>query len=306
MSPSWPLFLSLLFLLSACTRARAPVFFALDRGADELFALDAELCVLRRVPVGAPKLLAPGHVPCVVAASSPGNEGLFELGPDGLALLAQFPAVVAMARANQGAWYVLARQGATETHLWRVQAPAGRELLGTFERAQALAARPEEILVGSADGTLVRLAPDGAVRGMAEGGLPVRALAPGPEPRTWWRLAGPAGGESELALLDGSLGARWSVGTGLAAEGCAPVAGEERVWLAAGSRVRGFGPGGVLAEELELPGGPWQVAHATASGLVLLSPGALLELARRGTRMQPLRSQGGFRALVTLVPAVGG
>jgi hypothetical protein len=277
MGPEIALVLCTVLLASGCARGRAPAYLATDHGAGELVTLDSELFVLSRAPWTAD------------------------------------PRLVARCAAGDGrAWLELEREpgrpssGAEvlpEVLLWRRSPDGERTLLGSFPEARALAARRDEILVGLADGTLVRLAPDGAFRGLAERAAPVRALAPGPEVWSWWCLAGPVGSEAELALLEGDLRARWSVRTGLAAGGLAPVTRAERVWLAAGKSVRAFGPGGVLEQELSLPGGPWTAAMAASDGLVLFGPGAVLRCVPRGGRMRPACSQGGFRALVALEPA---
>jgi hypothetical protein len=282
MGPEIAFVLCTVLLASGCARGRAPAYLAMDRGAGELVTLDAELCVLARAPWTADD--GPACEPVLARCAAGDGRGWLALerglGPP--------PA---------GA------EELPEVLLWCRSPDGGRTLLGSFPEARALAARRDEILVGLAAGTLVRLAPDGAIRGLAERDAPVRALAPGPEARSWWCLTGPEGSEAELALLAGDLCARWSVRTGLAAGGFAPVTLAERVWLAAGERVRAFGPGGRLEQELSLPGGPWTAALAASDGLVLLGPGAVLLCVPRGGRMQPACSQGGFRALTALGPA---
>lgn len=295
----------LALLLAACGRAGAGGAWLADRGADELVALDRELCVRARVGTASPRLvLADSGGLWVAGADSraaPLPTRLLRLRPGGEPVGAtDFSALLALCPLPDGDALVLERVeslGARETRLWRVAVDLGRTLLGEFPGASALAADAGRILVGCDDGELVCLAAQGGVLAIVEQAFGVRALAPGPRAGEWWVLDA-AGG---LALFAGSE-RLWRVHTGLAATSLAAVPGMERVWLAASADVRRYGPGGTLELAREIAGGPWSAAAASADGAQLLGVGALLELDRRG---EVLRTQGGFDALAALAPLSG-
>jgi hypothetical protein len=199
---------------------------------------------------------------------------------------------------------VLERVGQRETLLWRVTDRLERTLLGAFAGAQAVAALPDELVVGGADGALVRLRPDGAVAERGALSEPVHALAPGPRLDRWWVLTGTAA--SSLVLVDAALAPLWSVRMDITARSFAPVEGQERVWLAAEDQLRGYGPGGKLEVARSLAGGPWEAWAATDDQVVLLGVGALLELSIDGTLIRERRSQGGFADLAALTRASSG
>jgi len=141
-------------------------------------------------------------------------------------------------------------------------------------------------------------------------GGPVRDLAPGPRPGTWWVLHGSE--RARLALLDeagpldeadpgdGDAGG-WEVETGLDARRLAPVPEEERVWLFDHARpwARRFGPSGRLERERgDLPlRGFVDAVTERGGGVTLAAPGGLLRLDESGA-LRP--GQGGFGFLAAI------
>jgi hypothetical protein len=126
-------------------------------------------------------------------------------------------------------------------------------------------------------------------------------VAPGPRAGTWWALDGRASGEGRVLLLDRSLRTVWEAPLGFEAQHLAPVAGEERVWVAAAAegRARRFGPGGaveVASADVAMRGALRGVA-LPSGGLLLVSPGAVMRVDGSGQR---LPGQGGFAFLVDL------
>ena len=110
-------------------------------------------------------------------------------------------------------------------------------------------------------------------------------------------------GDGWLYLLDGSLATAWRERTALQALHLAPVAGEERVWLASSTQpmVRRYGPKGRLElERGNLPLGGLDRALAWRDGLLATAPGAILRLDAAGN-LAP--GQGGFAFLVDLCRA---
>jgi hypothetical protein len=133
---------------------------------------------------------------------------------------------------------------------------------------------------------------------------PVRALARGPRAGEWWVLAGKEG--TSLQLLDRELVPQWSAPCPPGVLAFAPVEGEQRVWIADGERILCCGRDGTLELELDAGAGPWSAVQATPSGVLLLGPGALLELEVRHGCARVRRTQGGFAALAALAPAPRG
>ncbi len=291
--------------LAGCAPALdpAPLAWVADRAAGEVLALDAELCVRARVPLAAPRaLVADAHGLWVSAASTlaaPDATRLVRLeGGAPPRPAGDFAALTALCADEGGAALVLERASASASRLWRIERDLGRTLLGVLPAARALAACPGRILAGGASGELVLLRSDGAVLRLAAWPEPVLALAPGPRAGEWWVLG--AGPEPGLGLLAPDLAPRWRVRAESGPAGFAPVAGAERVWLAAGERVRRHGPGGVLELAFEFEGGPWTAAEAVRGGVLLRGVGAVVELGARGGRARVVRTQGGFGALVGL------
>lgn len=266
-------------------------------------ALDGELCVLARVPVSSPRLLATDAdglwVASAFAGRDPAAARLLRLDTrSGTRRAGDFGALLALCSGEGGAALVLAQPDAGDSLLWRVSSDFRRTLLGAFPAARALAARPGEILVACAGGELALLRSDGAMLALGTWPEAVLALACGPRAGTWWVLGG--GAERRLGLAGSELAPRWSVRTEPGASGFAPVPHEERVWLAAGARVLRYGPSGALELTLELEGGPWVAAAALREGVLLYGVGAVVELRGRGERARSVRTQGGFDALAAL------
>lgn len=299
-----------LLALGACGRGGAPPYWGVDHGADELVGLDDELFVVERVPVSEPlRLVSSCEALWVLAASAmPGRERLlrFEARSDGgLAQTGEgsVASVAAMCSGRRGAVLVLEHPSAGESCLWRIEPDFRRTLLASVPSAQALAAQSGAYLVGCASGELVLFREDGALTSVGQVEVGVQALSPGPRPGEWWVLGGGEDGRAEdarLALVDRHLVRRWGVRTGLATRVFAPVAGEERAWLAQGGRVRGFGPGGALELDFELGLGSFEARGADRAGLLLGSPGALIRLVPGAGVAHIDCTQGGFRDLVSV------
>jgi hypothetical protein len=294
---------ALLALLGpACADATAGPW-VLDRGAGELVRLEPTLVVRARIALRSPRALVGGSGGVWVASEDEQaalGTRLEFLGERGARRSHGFGALHALAADGRGAALVLVDPRdprGDERFLYRVESSGARTLLGAFPGASAIAAHAGEVLVGTPDGALACLDARGAVRtlGTLAGG--VRALAQGPRPGDWWVLDARGG----LTLLGPTLEPRAALASGLDAEGFAPVPGEERVWIAAGARVRRYGPGGALELERALPGSPWRAAAAHAAGVWLVARGAVLELDVHG---RVRRSQGGFDEILGIVGSV--
>ncbi|MSR62756.1 MAG: hypothetical protein EXS08_09975 [Planctomycetes bacterium] len=275
-----------------------------DRGAGELLALDAELCVERRLPLPSPRLLAcSADVVWVGVAAAGADEFATRLvrldsgaqNPRS----AVFDGIADLVLEGSGDALVIEHSG-TSTRLWRIDSELTRTLLGRYPAASALAERAGELLVGGSDGSLVRLTESGGLDAAGHWSGPVLALAPGPQAGEWWVLGGKDG--ANVGLVGSELEPLWIVESGFSTRAFAPVAGEERVWLADAHAARRYGPGGALEHEypLDLGAAAWRAGYGDGAGVVLFAEGALIELALRGGVLQPARSQGGFRALSAL------
>lgn len=154
------------------------------------------------------------------------------------------------------------------------------------------------VLVG-ADSGLLSLLGEGAVSlGIAMGiAVEVGDVAPAPD-GGWWVLDVAA--PSRLLRLDRDLNLMWGVATGLAVGSLAPVAGEERVWLADTTEplIRRFGPAGALELSVPIVSSDLSRGAGRADGSFwLASPGAALRLDTSGAGMP---GQGGFNYLTDL------
>jgi hypothetical protein len=283
--------------------------WAVDRGAQELCGLDADLLLARRVPLGWPiqvralpdggawVLRSSGGAPVspsildrIRADGSTGAE--FDLGAcTSLTLLASGDVVVVERRSASGGADRLLRCGEGGRTQILLEAP---NLACAAETSSGL-------IAGTRRGELLRAAPDPLVGPIPRSTLAAAIvdLAPGPRPDELWVLFGEGG--ARVGLLGGDLELRWSVPTGLRSSCAGPVRGEERIWVADRERpvVRKFGPGGKLELEcanLQLPGAERIVAW-TDGGALLVSVGAILRFDPRG-RLLP--GQGGFGELVDL------
>jgi hypothetical protein len=304
---------ALVLVLGACGEARAPLYRVADRAAGAVLGLDAELCVVERLALVEPRLLAAAPdglwAACATRAGAPAPQRLARVERrTGVVTTSDGAALVALCTDGRGSALVLEHDaarnggssGAGDTLLWRVAADHGRTLLGAFPSARALAAQPGAVLVGCAGGELVLLRADGAVLALARGWGPVHALARGPRAGTWWSLEGDE--ERTLRLLERDLAPIRSARVAPGTSRFAAVERAERVWIAAGGRVSRLGPEGADEVGLELPPGPWEVALATGSGVLLQGPGALLEVEVLHGVARVRRAQGGFALLAALVP----
>lgn len=283
--------------------------WAVDRDAQELVGLDADLLLARRVPLDWPISVralrdggawvlrssqgAPADPSVLDRIRADGSIGAeIDLGAcTALALLASGDAVVVEKRTGSGGADRLVRCGEGGRTQILLEAP---DLACAAETRSGL-------LAGTRRGEILRVAPDPLVgpipRRLLEGGIV--DLAPGPEPDEAWVLFGEGG--ARVGLLDAALELRWSVSTGFRSSCAGPIRGEERIWIADVERpvVRRFGPGGTIELDcgnLPVPGAERIVAW-TDGGALLASPGAILRLDRRG-RLLP--GQGGFDGLVDL------
>jgi hypothetical protein len=179
-----------------------------------------------------------------------------------------------------------------------IPTPGSARHLGTLRDASCLAARGGRLLVGGEDGRLHLLERAGdAVHVLRRRSVPgqVGDVAPGPA-GGWWVLDVVRG---RVVFLDHDLSTRWDAAAGLTALHLAPVRDQQRVWLVDTTQplARRLGPGGVsevLVQGLPLGGLDRAVARDDG-GLVLVAPGALLELDGTG---RLVRTQGGFDFLV--------
>jgi len=294
-------------LVLGCRDARRDAYWVADRGADALLVLDDELCVLRRLPVPAPSVLAATEhaiwAACAGTRASARPDRLRRLRADGT-LEAELAFVGIRDLAASGAEEVLVVDAVSERlgRLWRVDARGRRRLLLELPQASKAATSASGDLVAWEAGELVLTQDDGAVSRWARLTGPILDLAPGPREGTWWALAGP--GAADLLLLGPDLEPLWTSATMVGAAHLAPAPGEERVWVADGKNARLYGPGGrVDAERAVLTSGALQAASTTPGGALFFTTGALLELETCGSEARLVRTQGGFSALSALVPA---
>lgn len=284
--------------LAACGAESAAEWWAVDRGAGCVLRLDAELIVRERL--GLPGVeLALTHAGRTWLATGGGAGELLLLEPGApRRVWSAEGSILALAPAAEGRTLVLEGRAEAVQRLWRVAGDGGALLLGAFPDAHVLASDGAAVLVGGLDGRLVELGAGGAVR--AETRVPggVRALARGPQRRTWWVLGGGPAPRlelrgAELALLRGVL-------TDAATLAADPA--HAQVWLVAGDVLWRHGLEEAPEPVLVLAQGPWSAVAATAEGVLLGTPGALLEVRVRGGSARVLRVQGGFAALAALVP----
>ncbi|MEX1024594.1 MAG: hypothetical protein WD226_05905 [Planctomycetota bacterium] len=114
-----------------------------------------------------------------------------------------------------------------------------------------------------------------------------------PAPDAGWYVLDVAA--RRLVRLEPDLAKRWAVDPTLSAASLTTSLDRSRVWIVDANQpfVRRFGPGGsleIVVNDLPLSGFD-RAAPTAAGGLVLVSPGAVLELGPFGTLLQ---SQGGF------------
>jgi len=284
----------------ACGAAPDPAWWAVDRGAGCVLSLDAELIVRARVSLpGVERALTHAGRTWLATEGEGGELFALERGAPRL-LWSATGSILALAPAAGEGLLVLEGRAKGPRLLWTLARDGGALLLGAFPDAQVLASDGGAVLVGGPGGRLVELGPSGALRAEAEVPGGVRVLTPGPERGTWWLLAGGAAPRLELR----GAGLRLLRGVLASAAGVALAADPERarVWLVAGDELWRHGLESDDEPVLVLAQGPWSAAAATAEGVLLMAPGALLEVRARGGSARVLRAQGGFASLSALVP----
>jgi hypothetical protein len=293
-------------------RARAPVlageprWLVADRAAGRVLALDAELRVVAAWPVSSPRRVSGGRRGIWVLAAPDGSAPW----PQHLQWLASpgkpagefsFQEVTDLWALPRERVLLVERGSAGEGIVWRVGRSGPVRLL-SLPGASSAAGDGDRILIGCRGGEIVlaeesQLGTVCAWRKLA--GEPLD-LAPGPRAGMWWVLTR----TGELALLASDLSTRWSCLAGSGTSVMAAVPGLERIWVGGAAGVRRYGPGGVL--ELELPEsalpGECSGLTATEPGVLLATPGALLELETGSGGARTLRSQGGFAELADVAP----
>lgn len=284
-------------------------FWAADRLAQRVIALDGELGVVRRLALDWPADVEP----CAdgglwVLRSSDGSANglrrLVRLRADGSLETELTTGLVRDLDVLAGRDALLVELGASPgdpPRALRVGPEGAHHLALEVPDLACIAGSGETIALGAA-GEVLRVDASGALLARADVGRRIVDLAPGPEPGSLWALdAGPG---RRLVRLDAALALLWRVEVGLEALHLAPEPGAERVWLAdtAGPRARRFGAGGLLEvdrEELPLDGLDRALALA-GGGALLVAPGAILRLDARGATVP---GQGGFAELADVARA---
>jgi hypothetical protein len=289
-------------------RARPIALWVADRDSQRICALDSDLLVERSFACPHPLAVrARRDGGCWVLRGerelasraqrlerrNARGETVLTVGVDACAVLSE--------TARDDALLIEIRNVSHSDRAWRVQEDGTMIPILEREGLACLAASSDDVVLGTTDGSLVRV----DARRPGEIGLERRPggriidLAPGPYEGTSWALEECQG--IRLALLEQDLSVRWSVRVDLSAAHLAPIPGEERVWLcdALDPRARRFGPRGRLeidARGLPLLGIDRAVAWSDG-GAVIAAPGALLHLDGAG-HLRP--GQGGFEYLSDL------
>jgi len=274
------------------------VLWVADRDAGRLYGLDEDLILAARLPLAAPLDLARARDGRLYVLCAPGR--LVELDARG-APQRELEVGTCLDLETQADCALLVQQPGPEgPRRAAILAPdeAPRTLLEA-ERLRCICGSLDSVLVGSDDGRVERLAlANGERLGSVVLGGAIVDLAPAAEAGGAFALDG-AG--RRLLRLAPDLALHWQADLPLEARHLAPVGGEERVWLAdcAAPRVLRYGPGGAL--ELDCPNLPLRgLDRALAwsgGGVLLVAPGALLQLDRQGHQAP---GQGGFNFLVAL------
>ncbi len=283
--------------------ARVAVW-ATDRDAGRVIGLDRDLLVAQSIAVRAPTEVEarPDGGAWVVSSLDADPLGRHQL------LRLQFDGTVA-ARVPLGPSLDLF--GDELGRALTVDLDSGAERVALFDAqlallwqrhwpgAQCAAATPQSCLVGTAQGELLLFdlgSPTSAPLRTSFGGS-ISDVAPGPRADTWWALD--AHGFCRIGLFDAQLGLKWWRNVGLHALHLAPVAQQERLWIADTTQphVRRFGPAGVLEiDRADLPlGGLDRACGAPGGSALFAAVGALLRLDVQG---QNAPGQAGFDFLV--------
>jgi hypothetical protein len=287
-------------------------FFAADRDAGQISALDADLIEVRRFAAPFAVELEPrsdGRL-WVVAASALGPLGphwLRRYDPHGaLEFEAPVGSLYDLACLD-GDWALLVTQ--RPDGLREASATSGAtsgagaaQTLAVGAALSTIAGRAGGALVGSHDGWLrsYRVWPTPALAHERDFGGVIADVAPGPERGSFYVLdvAG-APSQRRLALVNASLATVWVRALGCSALHMAVTPDAQRVWVADGGGrfARRFGVGGALEIPFAaLPAAGCERGVAEAQGgAVFAAPGALVRLAPDGA---VLPGQGGFDFLV--------
>jgi hypothetical protein len=283
-------------------------FFAADRDAGQISALDADLIEVRRFAAPFAVELEPrsdGRL-WVVAASALGPLGphwLRRYDPHGaLEFEAPVGSLYDLACLD-GDWALLVTQRPDGLREASATSGAGAaQTLAVGAALSTIAGRAGGALVGSHDGWLrsYRVWPTPALAHERDFGGVIADVAPGPERGSFYVLdvAG-APSQRRLALVNASLATVWVRALGCSALHLAVTPDAQRVWVADGGGrfARRFGVGGVLEISFAaLPAAGCERGVAEAQGgAVFAAPGALVRLAADGA---VLPGQGGFDFLV--------
>jgi hypothetical protein len=290
----------------------APRYFAADRDAGEVVALDEDFFVVRRFAVELPIEVETRRdgglwVACASSAGPRGPHRLRRLEPDGrIASEIALGPVLDLETLDGGPALVVASQptGAREALL--VHSAGATLTVAAAGDLACIAGSGGRIAVGTCSGVVrVHDAAGGARIVERDLGGSLADLAPGPERDTWWALdAGGAARPRRVLVLESDLAVRWERPIGMLALHLAPVAGEERVWIVDSSAPLAgrLGPKGALEVPpvpLSLAGCERGIARRSA-GAVFAAPGALLVVDAAG---RSLPGQGGFDFLVDVAEA---
>jgi hypothetical protein len=295
--------------LSEPRGSQRPVrYFAADRDAGQVIALDVDLIEVRRF--AAPYVIeletrSDGRLWAVSASA------LGPLGPHSLRKLdlhgqIEFERPVGPLydlACLDGDWALLVEQ--RPDGLREASATSGAGVVKSLAIGASLATvagRAGGVLVGGHDGWLrsYRLWPMPGLAQERDFGGVIADVAPGPERGSFYVLdAAGSPSQRRLALVNAALATVWSRPLGCSALQLAVTSDSQRVWVADGGArfARRFGLGGALEipyASLPVAGCDRGVAEAQG-GALFAAPGALVRLAADGAL---LPGQGGFDFLV--------
>ncbi|MBI5364430.1 MAG: hypothetical protein HZA53_14715 [Planctomycetes bacterium] len=304
----------LLFLPAALQlsgRSRAPVrVWAADRDAHRVVGLDGDLIVVRELQLAWPVALAPrvdGGLWVLRSGNATASFGmrLSSLAASGVEESETWIEAGEQLAVVDGRDALVVEYGTganSVDRVLRVQPDGAARVVLEDAHLHGLCASRGTVVVGTTDGRLARYEASGSKRLLAKATWTASfgALAEGGPPGAFFALDTSA--QHRLEFVGDDLARRWSVPIGFDARHLGVVAGEERVWVADvnGSRVRRYGPGGVLERDHVLPAHALDHPVAFADGVLVATPGAILRVDSAG---QPRPGQGGFAWLSDLVPA---
>lgn len=306
---------ALLLLLPAAlqlsARSRAPVrVWAADRDAHRVVGLDGDLIAVRELQLAWPVAVAPradGGLWVLRSGNATASFGmrLSSLAADGVEESETWIEAGETLALLDGRDALVVEHGTGPNGVDRVLrvAPDGAaRVLLDEPHLNGLCTSRGTVVAGTTDGRLVRYEADGSRKLLAKAlwTASFGALAEGGPPGAFFALDTSA--QHRLEFVGDDLARRWSVVLGFDARHIGVVPGEERVWVADvnGSRVRRYGPGGVLEREHVLPAHALDHPVAFADGVLVTAPGAILRIDSAG---QPRPGQGGFAWLSDLALA---